>query len=99
MDKVIFELFLWKVGNKTFSLQIIVSKNDICGWNDWYVIEFKLGDRCISKYRGRRFTSFFDAEWRAFSNVLSNHHKALRAWKNFHCDKIDIVGLRVILVK
>ena len=97
MHKVIFELFSWKVRNKTFSLQIIVAKFAICGWNDCYVIEFKLGGRCISKYRGRRFTSFFDAEWRAFSNVLSNHHKALRSWIDFHAYKIDIVGLRVLL--
>jgi len=97
MNNVIFELFSWKVGNKTFSLQIIVAKNDFCGWHDWYVIEFKLGDKCISKYRGRRFTSFFDAEWHSFSNVLSNHHKALRSWIDFHTYKIDIVGLRVLL--
>lgn len=94
MNNVIFELFSWKVGNKTFSLQIIVAKNDIYGW---YVIEFKLDDKCISKYRGRRFTSFFDAEWHSFSNVLSNHPKALRSWIDFHTYKIDIVGLRVLL--
>lgn len=97
MDKVIFELFSWRVGNKTFSLQIVVPKNDPYGWNDWYVIEFILDDRCISNYRGRRFTHFYNAEWCAFSNVLRDHYEALRTWINFHCDRIDIAGLRVIL--
>lgn len=114
---ILFSLYSWKRGNKSFELIIQLETKPFAGLQDYYTIYFvqnKVGPtglmfrKKISKFSYQRFTLYpYNKDYRAFKNtlyqggcsaILDNGYivNAIKLVDNFHCSKINILGLKVL---
>ncbi len=109
---ILFSLYSWKRGNKSFELIIKLETKPFAGLRDYYTIYFvqnKIGptglmfQKTISEYSWRRFSSHSKSVT-GFTNSLLYHSfgefgiKLQSLFDDFHCSKIDILGLKVLSV-